>query len=238
MPKVIQHASSRCQGTCPENEARADPSLLRKVNRDKALQSSSPSCLPFPQFIVLAAFEGPLPRCPRQPCLRLTSWVKGRRLCPAVLQRVTAPPTTLSSLPSSSLSAASQLPAVCQQLLRDINNQPLAEAPWKGGRGRGVGEETEGGGDGQGRNLGVSFRLGARGSDTLSCCSEVLVEARKRKRNLGLAGSHRAEDRSRPAPSCARGLPSAGYLLIPRDPFFSPSPDPCGSIQGLLSPNY
>ena len=42
----------------------------------------------------------------------------------------------------SSLSAASQLPAVCQQLLRDINNPPLAEAPWQRGAGAGGGDRV------------------------------------------------------------------------------------------------
>lgn len=48
-------------------------------------------------------------------------------------------------------SDASQLPAVCQQLLKDINNQPLAEAPRQRGAGDGAGvgvvmgrEETQG----------------------------------------------------------------------------------------------
>lgn len=138
-PKVIPLVNGRCLGACPGNEARADPSPLKTVDRDKLLQSSNPQLSPLLKVHRPCCLGGPLPRCLRQPCGSRTSWVKGKRLCPAVLRRVTASPTALSSLPRSSLSAASQLPAVCQQLLRDINNQPLAEAPWQRRAGAGLG---------------------------------------------------------------------------------------------------
>lgn len=94
-----------------------------------------------------------LARCPCQPYLG-----EGEEALPGSPRRVAAPPTTLPSLPRSSLSDASWFPAVCQQLLGDINSQPLAEATQaERGGGAGGGEKMEWGWTGSEETRGSSL---------------------------------------------------------------------------------